>query len=91
MVNYKELISGLSETNEPLGLLTMQATSTTSRIFAALPGRLKALYSAEHGFFGTAAPGEHTASGIRSGTSRSTPCTASTASRRRRCSKASGA
>ena len=62
MINYKELISGLSETNEPLGLLSMQATSTTSRIVKALPGRLKALYSAEHGFFGTSAPGEHTAS-----------------------------
>ena len=62
MVNYDELIESLSRTDEPLGLLTMQATSTTSRIFAALPGRLKALYSAEHGFFGTAAPGEHTAS-----------------------------
>ena len=62
MINYKELISGLSETNEPLGLLSMQATSTTSRIVNALPGRLKALYSAEHGFFGTSAPGERTAS-----------------------------
>lgn len=62
MVNYKELISGLSATDEPLGLLTMQATDTTARIAAALPGRLKALYSAEHGFFGAAAPGERTAS-----------------------------
>jgi uncharacterized protein YbbC (DUF1343 family) len=57
-VSYNELIRGLSKTDEPLGLLTMQATSTTKRVSEALPGRLKALFSAEHGFFGAAAPGE---------------------------------
>lgn len=62
MVNYKELLRSLGETQEPLGLLTMQATSTTSRIIKAFPGRLKALFSAEHGFFGTVAAGEKTAS-----------------------------
>ncbi len=60
MVNYEELKARLAETNEPLGLLTMQATSTTRRIVQYFPGRLKALYSAEHGFFGTAAAGEKT-------------------------------
>ena len=29
MVNYDELIKRLSRTDEPFGLLTMQATSTT--------------------------------------------------------------
>ncbi len=58
MINYEELLTRLASTQESLGLLTMQATSTTGRIIAALPGRLKALFSAEHGFFGTAAAGE---------------------------------
>jgi len=62
MVNYKELLIRLGETDEPLGLLTMQATSTTGKIIAAMPGRLKALFSAEHGFFGTVVAGERTSS-----------------------------
>ncbi len=62
MVNYDGLIGRLTETDEPFGLLTMQATSTTGRLMRAFPDRLKALFSAEHGFFGSAAPGEKTAS-----------------------------
>ena len=62
MVNYKALIDSLATEDKPFGLLTMQVTSTTGRLVKALPGRLKALYSAEHGFFGTSAPGEKTAS-----------------------------
>lgn len=62
MINYNGLFKSLSETDEPLGLLTMQATSTTGRLIKALPGRLKALYSAEHGFFGSAVAGELTPS-----------------------------
>ena len=58
MVNYDELIKKLSRTDEPFGLLTMQATSTTSRLMKVFPSRLKALYAAEHGFFGTTATGE---------------------------------
>ena len=58
MVNYDELIKRLSRTDEPFGLLTMQATSTTSRLMKVFPTRLKALYAAEHGFFGTTATGE---------------------------------
>ncbi len=58
VINYAELEESLAKTDEPLGLLTMQATSTTGRLMAAFPGRLKALYSAEHGFFGSAGPGE---------------------------------
>ena len=60
MVNYPALIESLSSTNEKFGLLTMQATSTTGRLMKAFPDRLKALYSAEHGFFGTCAAGEKT-------------------------------
>ena len=48
MVNYAELESTLEQTNEPLGLLTMQATSTTGRLARKFPGRLKALFGAEH-------------------------------------------
>ncbi len=62
MVNYEGLIRRLSETDEAFGLLTMQATSTTGRLMRAFPTRLKALFSAEHGFFGSAAAGEKTAS-----------------------------
>ena len=58
MVNYKGLCASLSKTNEPIGLLTMQATSTTGRLIRAFPGRVKTLFSAEHGFFGTAPAGE---------------------------------
>ena len=62
MVNYDGLINSLKKTDEKLGLLTMQATSTTGRLVRALPGRLKALFSAEHGFFGNVAAGEKTSS-----------------------------
>ena len=62
MVNYDELIKRLEETDDPFGLLTMQATSTTARLKAVFPDRLTALYSAEHGFFGTNAAGEKTPS-----------------------------
>ncbi len=57
-INYDGLIAHLSQSDGTFGLLTMQATSTTRRLHAAFPKRLKALYSAEHGFFGTLAAGE---------------------------------
>ena len=60
MVNYEELIKRLSRSAEPFGLLTMQATSTTARLRKAFNVRLRALYAAEHGFFGTTANGEAT-------------------------------
>lgn len=62
MVNYQELAAGLAREDAPFGLLTMQSTSTTGRLAAAFPDRLKALFSAEHGFFGTSAAGEKTPS-----------------------------
>lgn len=61
MINYDGLFASLSTTDEPFGLLTMQATSTTKRLMKVFPDRLKALYSAEHGFFGLAGAGEATA------------------------------
>lgn len=61
-INYPELIEGLARTNGSFGLLTMQATSTTQRLMKACPEKLKALFSAEHGFFGIVAPGETTES-----------------------------
>ncbi|MBE6381731.1 MAG: DUF1343 domain-containing protein [Lentisphaerae bacterium] len=61
MINYDGLFASLSTTDEPFGLLTMQATSTTKRLMKVFPDRLKALYSAEHGFFGLAGAGETTA------------------------------
>lgn len=60
MVNYEELIKRLSRSSEPFGLLTMQATSTTARLKREFNARLRALYAAEHGFFGTTANGEVT-------------------------------
>ncbi len=60
-INYEGLFQALAATNEPLGLLTMQATSTTRRLVERFPARLKALFSAEHGFFGTIAAGEKAA------------------------------
>ena len=62
MINYKALVENLSATDEPFGLLTMQATSTTGRLMKVFPDRLKSLFSAEHGFFGNMGPGEDTVS-----------------------------
>jgi len=53
MVNYAELIGQLAEKGEPFGLLTMQATSTTRRLMQEMPDKLKCLFSAEQGFFGS--------------------------------------
>lgn len=61
-INYPELESKLSARPGNFALLTMQATSTTGRLMRLFPDRFKALFSAEHGFFGCAAAGERTAS-----------------------------
>ncbi len=60
--NYAALIDDLKTSGHRYGLLTMQATSTTRRLVNALPGKMVALFSAEHGFFGNVAAGEKTAS-----------------------------
>ena len=61
-INYPELEKRLSARTDRFALLSMQATSTTGRLMRAFPDRFKALFSAEHGFFGCAAAGERTAS-----------------------------
>ena len=61
-INYSDLERRLAEGKGSFALLTMQATSTTQRFMNAFPDRFKALFSAEHGFFGCAAAGERTAS-----------------------------
>lgn len=61
-INYEALVNQLNACGGNFGLLTMQATSTTGRLIRVMPERLKCLFSAEHGFFGTAAAGEKTAS-----------------------------
>lgn len=58
MVDYASLEDFLDHTKESFALLTMQPTSTTGRLMRRFPGRLKALFSAEHGFFGMSAAGE---------------------------------
>ena len=63
MVNYDGLISQLHLTQGPFALLTNQATSTTGRLKALFPDRFKCLFSAEHGFYAMAAPGEKTLDG----------------------------
>ena len=61
-VNYQGLIDHMSKSDVAFGLLTMQATSTTGRLMEAFPTRLKCLFSAEHGFFGSSGAGEKMAS-----------------------------
>ena len=61
MVNHEGLIKHLSVCgNGPFGLLSQQALSTDGLLFNMFGERLAALFSAEHGWFGLAAPGERT-------------------------------
>ena len=62
MVDYKGLVRHLESEDKPFGLLTMQASPTASLLHERFPTRLKALFSAEHGFFGSVAAGEKTTS-----------------------------
>lgn len=62
MVDYRGLIDSLEAKEGDFGLLTMQATSTMSRLVGKFDKRIKALFSAEHGFFSTAAAGVKTQS-----------------------------
>ncbi|MBQ5531751.1 MAG: DUF1343 domain-containing protein [Kiritimatiellae bacterium] len=62
MVNRQGLVGALSSGSGDFGLLTMQAADTAGMLAKAFPGRLKALFAAEHGFFGTVPAGESTAS-----------------------------
>ena len=61
MVNHEGLIKHLTVAgNGPFGLLSQQALSTDGLLFNMFGERLAALFSAEHGWFGLAAPGERT-------------------------------
>lgn len=61
-IGYEEFFRVLEGTTGALGLLTMQATGTAYRLARRFPGRLQALFSAEHGYFGMLAAGEKAAS-----------------------------
>ena len=63
MMDVEGLIRHLAEVDDgPFGVLSLQASPVTAALARAFPGRLKALFSAEHGFFGLAGPGEETGS-----------------------------
>ena len=62
MVNYEGLIRHLTVNGSgPFGLLSQQSLPTDGILFNTFGERLSALFSAEHGWFGMAGPGEHTA------------------------------
>lgn len=61
MVNHEGLIRHLTVCgNGPFGLLSQQALPTDGILYNAFGTRLAALFSAEHGWFGLAGPGEKT-------------------------------
>lgn len=61
MINYEGLIKHLATVNDgPFALLSHQALPTDGILANTFPDRLVALFSAEHGWFGMAAPGEKT-------------------------------
>ncbi|MCQ2390381.1 MAG: DUF1343 domain-containing protein [Kiritimatiellae bacterium] len=61
MVDFDALRRHLEQhPRERFGLLSQQALDTDARLHAAFGDRLVAMFSAEHGWFGLAAPGEKT-------------------------------
>lgn len=58
-VNYRSLIAKLA-CGKPFGVLSQQASPLGEMLHDVLPGAFKALFSAEHGYFGLAGPGEKT-------------------------------
>jgi len=63
MVNYEGLLRHLAVVDDrPFGLLSQQALPTAGLLATEFPDRLKALFSAEHGWFGLAGAGEKTES-----------------------------
>ncbi len=61
MVNYEGLVKHLATVNDgAFALLSQQALPTDGILANTFPQRLAALFSAEHGWFGMAAPGEKT-------------------------------
>ena len=60
-IDYASLVARLKD-GKPFGLLSQQTSPLGERLHAQLPRAFKAVFSAEHGYFGLAAPGERTAS-----------------------------
>ena len=58
-IAYGPLIAQLKD-GKPFGLLSQQTSPLGERLHAQLPRAFKAVFSAEHGYFGLAAPGETT-------------------------------
>ena len=57
-----ETLAARLEDGAPFGLLSQQTSPLGERLRARFPRTFKAVFSAEHGYFGLAAPGEETAS-----------------------------
>ena len=59
MINYEGLIKHLRTVDDgPFGLVSHQASAAAGMLSTHFPDRLACLFSPEHGWFGTAAPGE---------------------------------
>ena len=59
-IAYDALVGKLKD-GKPFGLLSQQTSPLGELLHARLPHAFRAVFSAEHGYFGLAAPGEHTA------------------------------
>ena len=59
-IDYLSLERLLAD-NRPFGILSQQSSPLGERLHAKFPRSFKAVFSAEHGYFGLAAPGEKTA------------------------------
>ncbi len=59
-VSRNGIAGALAARSGRFGLVSHQATGAAERLAAAFPGRLAALFSPEHGFFGAAGAGEKT-------------------------------
>ena len=57
-VSYRSLTAKL-KSGKPFGLLSQQTSPLGDILQETLPHAFKAVFSAEHGYFGLAAPGEH--------------------------------
>ena len=60
-VNYRSLIAKLND-KKPFGLLSQQISPLCDMLWERYPKQFKSVFSAEHGYFGLAAPGEKTGS-----------------------------
>ena len=58
-VDYRSLLAKL-RTGRPFGILSQQTSPLGEMLHESLPHAFKAVFSAEHGYFGLAAPGERT-------------------------------